>query len=302
MYSFAAAAIVATAMALPTSSAAQAHAAGTAEAVEFATLGLAPYPGAIAPRSVPAVLRMPSGDGPFPAMVIVHGSGGVDGRGEAMAKVLLQAGIASLEPDMWKPRGFTGGTQSRPKAITDTLPDAYGALAFLAAQPKIDSKRIGILGFSWGGALSWITAFGLRPLNAGRAIDGLSFAAHVPLYGSCTAYLPGARGGQSLAALGARPTGAPMLYIVGTQDDYESNTDSCLELQKSYPETRMRLRMVDGATHGFDGQRAARVFDERAKDGKGGWITITPDPDAAQAVRQEVAKFLTEQFNQPPQR
>lgn len=60
------------------------------------------YPNASVPSTVPGILRVPLGDGPFPAMVILHGSAGIDGRGEEMAKVLLDAGIAPIEPDMWK--------------------------------------------------------------------------------------------------------------------------------------------------------------------------------------------------------
>lgn len=266
----------------------------TTSSVEFPTVGQPLYPGANVPSAVPAVLRIPSGDGPFAAMIILHGSAGVDGRGEQMAKVLLNAGIASIEPDMWKPRGLSGGTKSRPRIISDTLPDAYGALAYLAAHPKIDPQRIGILGFSWGGAVSWITAFGLKPLNTGKKLESLAFAAHVPFYASCTGYLPEAKGGKALAALGAKPTGAPMLFIMGTKDDYESGPDSCRTLQQSYPGTQMRLRMVEGATHGFDGSNPGRAYDELANDGKGGWITITPDPSAAAVVRKEVVDFLAE--------
>jgi dienelactone hydrolase len=271
-----------------------ASSASTTTSVEYATVGQALYPGASVPSSVPGTLRIPDGDGPFAAMVILHGSAGIDGRGEQMAKVLLDAGIASIEPDMWKSRGLGGGTKSRPRIISDTLPDAYGALVYLAAHPRIDPKRIGILGFSWGGAVSWITAFGLKPLNTGSTLDALHFAAHVPFYASCTGYLPTARGGKALASIGVKPTGAPMLFIMGTKDDYESDPNSCQTLQRSYPETRMRLRMVEGATHGFDGNVAGRAYDDLAKDGKGGWITITPDPVAAAAVRKEVADFLVD--------
>jgi dienelactone hydrolase len=221
----------------------------------------------------------------------------VDGRGEDMAKVLLEAGIASLEPDMWKPRGLEGGTNSRPRIISDTLPDAYGALAYLSVHPRIDPKRIGILGFSWGAAVTWITAFGLKPLNVGSKLDSMSFAAHVPFYTSCTAYLPEGRGGKALKALGTKPTGVPMMFIMGTRDDYESSPDSCMKLQQSYPEMRMRLRMVEGATHGFDRRIPARAYDELAKDGKGGWITVTPSPVEARIVRDEVSKFLVDIFN-----
>jgi hypothetical protein len=52
--------------------------------------------------------------------------------------------------------------------------------------------------------------------------------------------------------------------------------------------------MVEGATHAFDGRQASRSHDPLALDGKGAWITITPDPKAAQLVRQEAAAFLLE--------
>jgi uncharacterized protein len=264
--------------------------------VEFETVGGPLYPGATVPARVPATLRLPAGDGPFPAMVIVHGTGGVHSNGEALAKVLLDAGIASIEPDMWKPRGLSGGTASRPRIISDTLPDAYGALVFLAANPKIDPKRIGIVGFSWGGAVSWITAFGLKPLNTGTKLDSLQFAVHVPFYPSCMGYLPDAAGGKALAALGVKPTGTPMMLVMGTKDDLETDATTCQQLQKSYPEIPMRLRMVEGATHTFDGESPGRYYENLARGGKGAWINIVPNPTAAASVRKEVAEFLREVF------
>lgn len=273
-----------------------ASAGGTTSDVQFPTLGQPLYPGATVPAQIPAILRIPDGVGPFPAVVIVHGSGGVDGRGAAMAEVLLEAGIASIEPDMWKPRGLRGGANSRPRIISDTLPDAWGAWAFLASDARIDAKKIGILGFSWGGAVSWITAFGLKPVGFPTELQNARFAAHVPFYASCTGYLPNAKGGKALAALGVKPTGAPMLFVMGTKDDYESSPESCGELARSYPEANMKLRMVEGATHGFDGPSYGSFFDGLAKDGKGGYINVVADPASATAVRGEVATFLKQVF------
>ena len=262
------------------------------QAVDFATVGQPLYPGATVPARVPAVLRLPAGDGPFPAVVIVHGSSGVDGRGAALAEELRQAGIASLELDMWKPRGLTGGTESRPLIISDTLPDAWGAWAYLAADSRMDPKRIGIAGFSWGGAVTWITAFGLKPLNAPAHIKEARFAAHVPFYGGCSSYLPSGKGGKGLATLGAKPTGAAMLYVIGAKDDYELSPSACLDLAKAYPEFAMRVRLVEGATHAFDGPEYGRYHDPLARDATGGHILVRSDPEAARVVRQEVAAFF----------
>lgn len=245
---------------------------------------------------VPAKLRLPAGAGPFPAMIILHGSAGVDGRGAAMAEALARVGIASLEPDMWKARGLLGGVNGRARIISDTLPDTWGAWSYLASNPDINAAQIGVMGFSWGGAVSWITAFGLKPTLATPEVSAAKFALHVPYYGGCSSYLPDAVGGKAIARLKGKPTGAPVMYVVGTKDDYETGPDACVNLAKSYPDIPLKLRLVEGATHGFDGLKASSFKDDWAKDGKGAWVQITPDPAAAREVEREVVEFIRATF------
>src|SRR5262245_49777116 len=83
-----------------------------------ATKGLATevtFPGAVAegyPKiaEVTGYLVFPTQEtkGKVPAVVILHGSGGIDGRGEFHAKALNEAGIATLEVSM-----FTSGNRPR---------------------------------------------------------------------------------------------------------------------------------------------------------------------------------------------
>src|SRR5206468_8328 len=83
-----------------------------------------------------------------PAVLILHGSGGVDGRGAYYAKALQQAGIATLEITMFAPG-------ARPRSGTKaTMPYAAAALKWLAAQTEIDGTRLGVMGFSWGGVMT----------------------------------------------------------------------------------------------------------------------------------------------------
>ncbi len=86
----------------------------------------------------------------LPAVVILHGSAGVDSRGDFHEAALNAAGIATLQIDMWEARGLAGGA-GRPAAPILTIPDAYSALAILAARPEIDAKRIGVVAISLGG-------------------------------------------------------------------------------------------------------------------------------------------------------
>lgn len=105
------------------------------------------------PRAIPTTLRIPAAAGKIPAVVVVDGTGGVDGRGAFHIQALNAAGIATLEVDYFTARGLRPGAARRPSS-GQMLPDSYGALLFLAAQPAIDPQRIGITGFSLGGLQS----------------------------------------------------------------------------------------------------------------------------------------------------
>jgi dienelactone hydrolase len=88
-----------------------------------------PALGSPTPLQVAGRLSLPTkAEGKVPAVVIAHGSGGVDSRGSFHAEALHEAGFATLEIDMWAARGLSGGADGRPKAVMETLPDAYGAL------------------------------------------------------------------------------------------------------------------------------------------------------------------------------
>ncbi len=109
-------------------------------------------------------LVLPEGNGPFPAVVFVSGSGPQD-RDETLmghkpflviADHLARRGVASLRCD---DRGVGGSEGNEMEStIRDFATDAEAGLAFLAAQPKIDRKAIGILGHSEGGLIAPLVA------------------------------------------------------------------------------------------------------------------------------------------------
>jgi dienelactone hydrolase len=199
---------------------------------------------------------------------------------------LPEAGIATLELDMWSARGLSGGAEGRPRAVSETLPDAYGALRFLSAHPAIDGARIGIMGFSWGGVMSMLTA--TRKYAAG-AEPGQRFVAHAPLYPVCWVYnhVPGYEFGEL--------TGAPVFLQAGTADVYDA-PDSCQTLLESLsPADRanLSLKMYEGATHGWDRlEPAIQVSDPYAHQGQGGLVDIAPSPESARESRRAVVEFF----------
>lgn len=114
-----------------------------------------------APHILSGTLTIPAGEGPFPALVLVHGSGPND-RDETLmqnkpfldiATYLTDHGIAVLRYDK---RTFTYGKDIDVSNFTpydETIEDAALALDFLSSQAAVDSSKIFILGHSLGGYL-----------------------------------------------------------------------------------------------------------------------------------------------------
>ena len=236
-------------------------------------------------------LATPMSDGRAPAVLICHGSDGVDGRGEFHATALRAAGIATFEIDMWAARGTQRGAAARPRSVPETLPDAFAAARFLAAQPEIDAARLGVLGFSWGGVVSLLTA--TQSWRASRGAGAPPFVAHAALYPVCWAYevVPG----LSLAEL----TGAPVLIQTGDADAYD-DPDGLEQLLARLPAAaRARIRGVThpGAGHGFDRDRPAQTInDPFAHKGAGGPVRMAFHPEAAAAARAANVAFFKEAF------
>lgn len=246
-------------------------------------------------ETVTATLQLPkNGKVPMPAVVILHGSGGIDGRGAFHAEALNKAGIATLEVFMFNAgQRFEGGH-------TATLTHAYGALGYLSGRPDIDPKKIGVMGFSWGGNLSLRSASKIvhrKFFPEGKP----AFAAHAPYYAVWWVHSrllkdPSASGYGDYAEL----TGAPVLLFAGGQDDY-GQPDAAQSFLDALPEVSRKhvaLEFYPDATHGWD-QPASKnrtIFDPVAKDGKGGRIRFYSDPTAAEDARSKTVAFFLKAF------
>ena len=246
-----------------------------------------PALGSPTPLQVAGVLSLPTGaSGRVPAVVIAHGSGGVDSRGAFHARALNEAGIATLEIDMWAARGLSGGSEGRPQAVSETMPDAWGALKFLSAHPAIDGAHVGLMGFSWGGVMTMLSA--TRKYAAG-AEPGQRFVAQAAFYPVCWVYnrVPG----YEFGAL----TGTPLLLQAGEADVYDA-PDSCQRLVDSLaPGDRaaLSLTVYPGATHGWDRlEPALQVSDPYSHQGQGGLVDLAPSPETAETSRRATVAFF----------
>jgi len=109
---------------------------------------------------LPGTLTIPRGEGPFPAVVLIHGSGSSD-RNEAVGNVrpfrdlaegLAEKGIAVYRFDK---RSYVYGPEmaADPQVTleSESIEDAVNAVQLLAEQDRIDPDRIYVLGHSLGG-------------------------------------------------------------------------------------------------------------------------------------------------------
>lgn len=118
------------------------------------------FPGGAEGVTLAGTLTLPEGDGPFPVVVLVSGSGPQD-RDENLAPMaaikpfaliadaLTNAGVAVLRYD---DRGVGESTGDFTAAlITDFVADASAAIDYLLTREDIDPQQIGLLGHSEGG-------------------------------------------------------------------------------------------------------------------------------------------------------
>lgn len=114
----------------------------------------------------------PAGDGPHPAVVLVHGSS-PQGRNSwgyrSMADFFLRRGFAVLYYDKRGVGASTGSwnTTSFPN-ITDLAADLQAAVAWVRAQPGTDAGRVGVFG---GSQALWVSARAAAAASAHNAID-----------------------------------------------------------------------------------------------------------------------------------
>ncbi|SMF43613.1 Dienelactone hydrolase [Tistlia consotensis] len=192
-----------------------------------------------------AEFDLPAGEGPFPAVVLLHGCAGLSDTVEAglraHAAFLEAHGFATLIVDSFGPRGLGDGRvcsdlNALAQARWYRVADAFAARAWLAARPEIDGRAIFLIGQSNGGSVAVLAA---KPRALRDHPGAEPFAGVVAYYPWC-----GVIGNDLDFA-------SPLLLLLGGADDWVPSS-ACAEKAARADDDRLSAIVYQGAHHSFD--------------------------------------------------
>ena len=211
-------------------------------------------------------LFKPEGEGPFPAVVLMHGCGGLERdtshrtvwRGlRGHASKLNANGYVGLIVDSFGPRGLTDVCQFPRKGYAPQYIDAHAAFDYLASLPEVDSNRIGFVGQSLGGDTA-------LELSQGSSVDSRA-ASGLGTYAAVVAYYPWCENHY------AHSLRRPVLILTGAKDDW-TPAARCRDLDhvargwgskhfldlEVYPDAHHSFDLPMGGPYYVEGQRGGR--------------------------------------------
>ena len=241
------------------------------------------------PTEIAGRLVRPSGDGPFPAVLQLHGCAGVEAQSYRWARWFADRGYVALVMDSFGPRRVSTDCRPGPDEPPNTarFEDAFGALRFLRAQPFVIPDRIAAVGWSQGGvfAMAVINGPSLERAKArGVELPAQGFTASIGLYpGGCP-------------SLVKEQVIRPLLVLIGEADDWTPAKD-CVDMVHAMTSRGADAHIVvyPGAYHYFDkvGQRL-EVLPHVENDSKPGGVgaTVAYQTEAAADAHRRVEAFL----------
>jgi dienelactone hydrolase len=265
--------------------------------------------------TVSGELSLPPGSGKIPAVILMHGSGGMGANVAYWKRQLNQLGIATFAIDGMTGRGLVGvGSNQAVLGRLNFIVDIYNSLGILAKHPRIDAERIALIGFSRGGQAALYAS--MERFHKMWNASGAQFAAYIPFYPDCaTTY------NEDTALVGK-----PIRIFHGTPDDYNPVRTCKAYRDRLAGKADITITEYPNAPHGFDSplgfvpprQTASdqSVRDCTIKEAAAGDLvnqatgktftytdacvalrpTVGHDPEATVAVTKAVTEFLKQTF------
>lgn len=239
-----------------------------------------------------AVLK-PDGDGPFPALVLFHQCGGLGQRNRTNLSMADWAGKAVgrgyvvLLIDAMAPRDVDTVCFGPKNGLTFArgVRDAFQAAAFLRRQPYVDSKRVGLAGWSWG---AMVGLFAARSSWAGGLAEDGPFRAVVSMYPGCFTLRP--RNGSPPYDVLDTDVSTPLMVLMGGQDTETPATDCEPRLDAAKAAgAPVEWHLYPDATHCWD----CRQMDGVSKvDVRGNRVTYRFDREVTADSAERMFGFL----------
>ena len=205
--------------------------------------------------------------GTHPGVVVIHDGTGFGEHAIGVANELAEAGYAALAVNLFSraaPRPGLPDTELltflRNVPDRQIVGDLQAAIDFLASSPAVQGQRIGMIGYCWGGASTFLASSHCRGLTAA-----------VSWYGELrTEELNALHPEHPLDAVDERK--CPVLALFAELDAYVSVTDvEALRARASRNPVELEIVVYPGLHHGF-AHRGRPHFDQAGHDD--GWARI----------------------------
>ena len=233
----------------------------------------------------------PQGNGPFPAVVAMHGCDGLAGaqaplapRYSSWGEHLAAAGYVVLFPDSFGSRALPpqcSVAQRHQRSGRERVVDADAARRWLQQQSYVAADRVSLIGWANGGVAALWT---IRPRTTKK--DGK------PDFRSAVAFYPGCRRLRD-TAWSAR---APTLVLIGGKDDW-TPASVCEQMVAGARGRTARTSIVvyPGAYHDFDHPDLPLQLRTGVSSSAGvlGRVHVGTDPAARADAFRRVAEWMS---------
>jgi carboxymethylenebutenolidase len=193
-------------------------------------------------------LVQPAGQGPWPAVLVIHENRGLNPYIEDVARRAAVAGFLALAPDGLAPLGGYPGNDDEGRELQAKLDpsklrtDMLNGAKFIKAH-KLSSGKLGVTGFCWGGGATNFLAVAL----------GEDLQAAVPFYGPAaeSASVPRIK--------------APLLVHLAENDPRINEMYPAFEDALKKAGARYEIHVYPGTQHGFHNNSTPRYNEAAAK-------------------------------------
>ncbi len=245
-------------------------------------------------QSLTGVLFLPAGPGPFPAVVALHGCGGlgsasamVGGRHKDWGQQLVAQGYIVLFPDSFSSRGLGSQCVVRDRTVRpgkERVMDAIAAKSWLQQRGDVMPQRVSLLGWSNGGSsVLWATARDKKPRD------------DKPDFNAAIAFYPGCRLVAQSAERRDWESRLPLLILIGEADTW-TPAEPCRQLVKLTQDGGRDATLVTypNAVHEFDhpDRKPTKRTGLAFTGDDSGEAMVATDPEARQDALTRVPAFL----------